>query len=181
MQNQIEDTFVPKVKEFGIGDRRHVQAQRIWLILTAHVMAERQIQQLIEDGWIQPRKQPRRLSDKLITYGELAERMKMNRKAGLNLGPPLGIVGEYCRLNGLPTLNSIVTLRSRPGEPAGEPGSRLLVRDGKTYQEEQREVMKTDWFAYRVPTTGTFRKVEAHQKQQRRRMLEIELEGRDTA
>ena len=62
MQNQIEDTFVPKVKEFGIGDRRHVQAQRIWLVLTAHVMAERRIQQLIEDGWIQPRKRPRRLS-----------------------------------------------------------------------------------------------------------------------
>ena len=175
MQNQIEDTFVPKVKEFGIGDRRHVQAQRIWLILTAHVMAEQQWQRLPRRG------PPRQLRDKLITYGELAERMKMNRKAGLNLGPPLGIVGEYCRLNGLPTLNSIVTLRSRPGEPAGEPGSRVLVRDGKTYQEEQREVMKTDWFAYRVPTTGTFRKVEAHQKQQRRRMLEIELEGRDAA
>ena len=169
MQNQIEDTFVPKVKEFEIGDRRHVQAQRIWLILTAHVMA-----------WQRPPTEPRRphkLSEKFITYGDLAERMKMNRKAGLNLGPPLGIVGEYCRLNGLPTLNSIVTLRSRPGEP----GSRVLVRDGKTYQEEQREVMERDWFKYRVPTTGTFRKVEAHQKQQRRRMLELELEGGDAA
>ena len=97
--------------------------------------------------------------------------MRGKRQAGLNLGHPLGIVGEYCRVNGLPTLNSIVILRT------GEPGSRVLVRVGKTYQEERREVMETDWFAYRVPTTGAFRKVRAYQ----RRMLELELEieGRD--
>ena len=168
MQNHILGALVPEVKKFGIGDQRHVQAQRIWLILTAHVMAERRIRQLMDDGWIQLRKRPRRLGEKLITYGELAESMQMKgkRNAGRNLGPPLGIVGEYCRLNNLPMLNSIVTLRS------GEPGSRVLVRDGKTYHEEQHEVMETDWFAYRVPTTGAFRKAREYQGL----MLEIALE-----
>ena len=167
MQNHIGDTSVPKVKRFGIGDQRHVQAQRIWLILTAHVMAVRQIRQI----WPQSRRPPRGLVDELITYGELAERMQMKgkRQAGRNLGPPLGIVGEYCRRNNLPTLNSIVIMRS------GKPSSHVLVRAGKTCQEEQREVMETDWFEYRVPTTGAFRKVREYQ----RRMLEIEIEGED--
>ena len=165
MQNHIGDTSVPKVKRFGIGDQRHVQAQRIWLILVAHVMAE---QQWRTDS---RRRGPRQPGEEFITYGELAERMQMRgkRQAGRNLGPPLGVVGEYCRVNGLPTLNSIVLLRT------GEPGSRVLVRDGKTYQEERREVMETDWFVYRVPTTGAFRKVIAYQ----RRMLELEIEGSD--
>ena len=39
-----------------------------------------------------------------------------------------------------------------------------MVRDGKTYKEEQREVLKMDWFEYRVPTAGTFRKVREYQR-----------------
>ena len=83
----------------------------------------------------------------------------MDRKAGITLGIPLGMVGEYCRLNDLPTLNSIVVLQE-----TGAPGHGVLVRDGKTYKDEQREVMKTDWFAYRVPTPGTFRKVREYRR-----------------
>ena len=151
MRKNNGDTMIPKVKRFGIGDQRHVQAQRIWLILVAHVMAERQ--------WRPQPRRPRRPGDEFITYGELAERMQMDRKAGVTLGIPLGIVGEYCRVNGLPTLNSIVIKQE-----TGVPGDHVLVRDGKTYTEEQREVMKTDWLAYRVPTTGTFRKVREYQR-----------------
>ena len=148
-----KDTGVPKAKRYGAGDPRHVQAQRIWLILTAHVMAECR--------WRRERLGLPRPQDyvPLITYSELAERMQMNPRAGCTLVIPLGIVGEYCRLNGLPTLNSIVI-----NQTTGAPGDHVLVRDGKTYKEEQREVMRQDWFAYRAPTTGTFRKVREYQR-----------------
>ena len=142
---------VPEAKRFGIGDQRHVQAQRVWLILTAHVMMEWQ--------WRGRSRGPRRRDDVLITYGELAERMRMDSRAGRTLAIPLGIVGEYCRVNDLPTLNSIVVIQETRA-----PGDHVLVRDGKTYKDEQREVMNTDWFAYRVPTTGAFRKVREYQR-----------------
>ena len=142
---------VPEAKRFGIGDQRHVQAQRVWLILTAHVMMEWQ--------WRGRSRRPRRRDDVLITYGELAERMRMDSRAGRTLAISLGIVGEYCRVNGLPTLNSIVV-----NQETGVPGDHVLVRDGKTYKDEQREVMNTDWFTYRVPTTGAFRKVREYQR-----------------
>ena len=151
MQHHNGDTSVPLAKRFGVGDQRHVQAQRIWLILVAHVMAIRL--------WPTQSQRPRRPRDKLITYGELAERMQMDPKAGVTLGIPLGIVGEYCRANGLPTLNSIVIKQE-----TGAPGDHVLVRDGKSYKEEQREVLKMDWFEYRVPTAGTFRKVREYQR-----------------
>ena len=144
-------TPVPVAKQFGLGDQRHVQAQRVWLILTAHVMMEWQ--------WRGRSRQPRRRDDVLITYGELAERMGMDSRAGRTLAISLGIVGEYCRVNGLPTLNSIVV-----NQETGVPGDHVLVRDGKTYNDEQREVMNTDWFTYRVPTTGAFRKVREYQR-----------------
>ena len=83
----------------------------------------------------------------------------MVSRAGQTLAIPLGIVGEYCRVNDLPTLNSIVV-----NQETGVPGDHVLVRDGKTYKDEQREVMNTDWFAYRVPTTGAFRKVREYQR-----------------
>ena len=126
------------------GDNQYVQAQQIWLILTAHVMA-----------WQRPPTglRPHRRSDKLITYSELAERMGMKKGAAQNVGRPVGIVGKYCLLNELPMLNTIVI----KGEKR-KPGHRVLVRPGKTLLEEQREVVKEDWFAYRVPKAGAFRK-----------------------
>ena len=145
------DITVPEAKQFGVGDQRHVQAQRVWIILTAHVMKEW--------TWREEPRPPRRRKDVLITYGELAKRMRMDPKAGVTLGIPLGTVGEYCRVNGLPTLNSIVIMQE-----TGHPGLNVLVRDGKTYKDEQREVMRTDWFAYRVPTTGAFRKIREYQR-----------------
>lgn len=151
MHREDGNTTVPKAKKFRVGDQRHVQSQRIYLILVAHVMAECR--------WRGRSRRTRRPDDALITYGELAERMQMDSKAGVTLGIPLGIIGEYCRLNGLPTLNSIVV-----NQETGVPGDHVLVRDGKTYKEEQREVMDTDWFAYLVPTTGAFRRVREFQR-----------------
>ena len=39
------------------------------------------------------------------------------------------------------------------------PGDHVVLRDGHSYKQEQAEVMRRDWFQFRVPTTGTFRKV----------------------
>ena len=145
------DIAVPEAKQFGVGDQRHVQAQRVWMILTAHVMKEWK--------WRGKPRPPRRRKDVLITYGQLAERMLMDPRAGHTLGIPLGIVGEYCRVNDLPTLNSIVV-----NQETKVPGDHVLVRDGKTYKDEQREVMNRNWFSYRVPTTGAFRRIREYQR-----------------
>ena len=77
----------------------------------------------------------------------------MMKGAAQNVGRPVGIVGEYCLLKKLPMLNTIVVKDEKR-----KPGHRVLRRSGKTLLEEQREVMKEDWFAYRVPKAGAFRK-----------------------
>ena len=130
---------IPAIRRYDIGDRLYVQAQRIWLILVAFV------------------KSPTRKSSdpKTITYGEVAELMGYpDKRAGHMLGRQLGIVGQYCKLNDLPALNSIVV-----NQMTGVPGEDVLLRDGRTVKEEQRAVMAEDWFALRMPTTGTLRKV----------------------
>ena len=130
---------IPDIKHYGIGDRIYVQAQRIWLVLVAFVMS--------------PTRKPR--DPKTITYGEVAELMGYpDRRAGHMLGRQLGIVGTYCIRNGLPPLNAIVVT-----EATGMPGDEVLLRPGRTPEQEQRAVMDEDWFALRMPTTGTLRKV----------------------
>jgi hypothetical protein len=130
---------IPAVRRYEVGDRLYVQAQRIWLILVA--FAESPL---------------RKTSDpKTITYGELAELMGYpDRRAGHMLGRQLGIVGYYCKINDLPALNSIVV-----NQTTGEPGDEVVLRRGRTVDDEQRAVMAQDWFAIRIPTTGTLRKV----------------------
>ena len=137
-----------QARSFERGDPRHVQAHRVYIILVAHVMAVAQKSN---------RPQGPRRRDVLITYGELAKRMGMSPLAGMTLGIPLGIVAEYCRMNDLPTLNSIVV-----GQETGAPGEGVLVREGNTYKEEQREAANEDWFSYRVPAPGTFRRVREY-------------------
>lgn len=130
---------IPPVKYFQRGDRLYVQAQQIWLILVSKIMSSSRNPNL-------PFK---------ITYGEVAEAMGYpNRQAGHTIGRQLGIVGVYCKMNNLPPLNTIVV-----NQATGEPGDEVVVRNGKTVVQEQRAVMKQDWYAVRVPTTGTFRKV----------------------
>ena len=142
---EIVGLLIPRVKQFKLGDPRYVQAQRVWLILTAHVMT-RQWQKESES------QQPHQ--SVTIYYGKVAKRMGMDPRAGRTLADALGIIGHYCLLNDLPTLNSIVV-----NQETEAPGDHVVLREGKTYVDEQCEIMETDWFSWRVPTTGTFRKV----------------------
>jgi hypothetical protein len=127
---------IPPIKTFDAGDRIYVRAQQVWLILVAFVMSR-------QEG-----------TPRTLTYGDLAEKMGYDRRAGVGLGRgPLGIVGEYCLLNNLPTMNSIVVNNT------GFPGDHVLLRGGYTVAQEQEETLGANWFQFRVPTTGTFRKV----------------------
>jgi hypothetical protein len=128
------------IRHYGEGDRLHIQAQRIWLILAAFVSSP-----------------IRKTTDrKTLTYGELAELMGYDRRAGHTLSRQLGIVGHYCLQNGLPTLNAIVV-----NQNTGEPGDDVVLTKGHTPKEERKAVMATNWFEYGVPSTGTLRKVWA--------------------
>ncbi|MFG1192825.1 hypothetical protein [Xanthobacter flavus] len=130
---------IPSIKRYAPGDRLYVQAQQIWIILVAFVM-ERDS----DDR-----------DSMTITYGELAERMGYpDRRAGHTLSRQLGIVGKYCKINDIPTLNSIVV-----NKLTGEPGDDVVLRDGYSVRKEQNSVHRENWFALRVPSTGTFRKV----------------------
>lgn len=132
---------IPKIKHFARGDRVYVQAQQIWLILTAYVHYG-----------------PRRSRPTTITYGELALEMGFeDTRAGYTLARQLGIVGHYCVYNGLPALNAIVV-----NQDTKMPGDEVVLRANRSVHEEQKAVMKQNWFGLRVPTTGTFRRVWEH-------------------
>ena len=66
----------------------------------------------------------------------------------------LGIVGEFCLRNGLPALNCIVV-----GQQTGTPGHGVVVSKNKTWRDDARDSLNTDWFKFRVPSTGTLRKL----------------------
>lgn len=130
----------PMVKRYRRGDRLPVQAQQIWMILTSFVMARRIFDRSLE---------------KTIEYGHLAELMGYSdARAGHMLGRQLGIVGHYCRENGLPLLNVIVIAKA-----TGAPGAEVLLRPDRSLKDEQKAVLKEDWFTVRPPTTGTLRTV----------------------
>jgi hypothetical protein len=130
---------IPPLRQFGPGDRIYVQAQQVWLILVAIVMLSE--------------RNPKRPTT--ISYGELAQKMGFkDKRAGHMLGRQLGIVGQYCKIHDLPTLNAIVV-----HESDGKPGKGVITRSGKHPTDEQSATMRVDWFRIRVPTTGTFRSV----------------------
>ena len=132
---------IPPIRRYKAGDRLYVQAQQMWLILVAFVCS--------------PMRRPN--DPKTITYGDLAELMGYtDRRAGHMLSRQLGIIGEFCRLNNLPTLNSIVVIQA-----TGVPGEDVLLRHGRTVKQEQRDVIRQDSFSFGVPSTGTLRKVWA--------------------
>lgn len=132
---------IPAIRRYGAGDRLHIQAQQIWLILAAFVSGP-----------------TRKLEDeKTMTFGKLAEIMGYSdRRAGHTLSRQLGIIGQYCLLNGLPALNAIVVNQS-----TGVPGDEVVLSKGRTVRQEQKAVMTQDWLQLGVPTTGTLRKVWA--------------------
>jgi len=130
---------IPRPKKFQRGDRLHVQAQQIWLVLVSKIMNSS--------------REP--AAPFKITYGKLATALGYDDpRAGHTLGRQLGIVGDYCKMFGLPPLNVIVI-----NQATGQPGAEVVLRDGKTVAEEQAAVMRKNWYEIRVPTTGTFRQV----------------------
>ena len=126
------------VKRFGEGDRLHVQAQRMWMILVAFVMNSNR----------------RSNRSPTITYGEVAKAMGRDPRAGFTIGRQLGIIGRFCVENDLPPLNCIVV-----NQDTGLPGAEVVLRRGRSIAQEQASVIKQDWFEIRVPPTGTFRRV----------------------
>lgn len=136
----MPDIEAPPLRRFARGDAVHVRAQQIWLILVAHVMLSK--------------RNPR--APYTMTYGDLAEAMGMDRRAGITLARTLGLVGTCCVENDLPALNCIVV-----NESTDAPGDHVLTRPGKTWKQEQADIMRFDWFSVRVPTTGTLRKIRS--------------------
>jgi len=127
------------IRRYQVGDRIYVQAQRIWLLLAAFVSG--------------PTRKP---DDPItLTYGDVAEAMGYDRRAGQTLWRQLGIVGNYCVHNKLPALNSIVVNRI-----SGDPGDEVVLSPGnENPKDEWKAVFKTNWLEFGVPTTGTLRKV----------------------
>lgn len=95
---------------------------------------------------------PHGLEGALITYERLAGQMGWT--VPIALVYPLGIVGNYCCRNDLPSLSSMVVKKD-----TGEPGSGVILCEGRTCKDEQRAVMKTDWFMYQAPTVEIFHDV----------------------
>ena len=125
---------------FGEGDRIWAQAQQIWVVLAGMATAKQ-----VSSETDLP----------LITYGELAEVLGKPRQAGRTLTRQLWMIGEYCKFNRLPTLNSIVV-----NQETRLPGHDVVLSSGNTsIAKELRDVASYDWAKVRIPTVATFRDV----------------------
>ena len=130
------------VRKYRIGDRVYVQAQRIWLILSAHAALRRES------------RLPGFAREGLLGYGDLAELMGKDRRAGITLTRQLGIVGVYCVGHGLPPLNVIVV-----NQDTQEPGADVVLAPGSSVRKDQKRVLDYDWFQLRPPSVKAFRDV----------------------
>lgn len=128
------------LRTYGKGDRVYVQAQQIWMILTAHAMLRRPARSDERDG--------------LLHYGDVAQTMGKDRKAGITLSRQLGIVGGYCVQHGLPPLNVIVV-----NQETGEPGADVVLSPGSSVRKDQRRVFGYDWFRIRPPSIKALKDV----------------------
>ena len=122
-------------RKFAAGDRVHVQAQQIWQLLAALLIARR------FEG---------KQAQVTITYGDLAKAMGKPSQAGRSLIKPLWIIGEFCKDVGLPTLNSIVV-----NKLTGLPGEHVVLSDGRSIPAEMKAVNAYDWAQISPPTRGT--------------------------
>lgn len=123
------------------GSRVWDQAEQVWRILTAVAMMAG------------------RTGKRTITYGELAEFMGYDSRAGHTLGRPLGLVGQMCLSSRLPPLNVLVV--TQHGQ---QPGDEVLLRPGSTVAADQEAVLAEDWFGWRAPVAGSFRRLLEEQK-----------------
>src|SRR5664279_5650711 len=89
----------PLARKFRAGDRVYVRAQQVWMILVSLVMS----------------KEAR--ASQLPTYGDIAEKMGLDRRAGIGLGRELGIIGQWCIANKFPAINCVVV-----SQETGTPG-----------------------------------------------------------
>jgi hypothetical protein len=137
-----------KLRRYLDGDPLHVQAQRIWIILVALAQGHRMFEGIS------------RRNHSTITYGQLAHFLRKPPQAGITLTRQLYIVGEYCKLNGLPCLNALVV-----GATTGRCGDGVVLSDGVTDDRvERRAVLGFDWFTVGTPSTGTLRRVYAERR-----------------
>ena len=126
---------------YQTGDRVYVQAQRIWLILSSHAVLRREIRC---NGFRKG----------LVGYGDLAELMGKDRRAGITLTRQLGIVGHYCLEHELPPLNVIVV-----NQNTGEPGADVVLTPGNSIRQDQRKVLRFPWFEMRPPSIKSLKDV----------------------
>jgi hypothetical protein len=120
-------------RRLNSGVRIWDQAELAWTILVAVAMMER-------------------FSGKrTITYGDLAEMMGYDRKAGITLSRCLDLVGQMCLKNRLPPLNVLVV------GAHGQPGPEVILRPGSSVEADQAAVLQEDWFSWRAPVAGSFR------------------------
>jgi len=133
------------MKTYKRGDRIPVRAQQIWLILTAHAVLKPNRDYEEGGGWSG-------WGLGLITYGDLAEQMGMDRQAANTLSKHLGVVGLFCQQESLPPLNVIVV-----NGDSGQPG--FGVVETKGFEKDQERVWSTDWFSFRPPTIRALRAV----------------------
>jgi hypothetical protein len=136
----MSDYDFKKLSFYRPGDRIYAQAQQIWMILVGIVITYQ-----LQDMQGRP---------PTVTYGELAEAMGKDRQAGRTLTRQLWIIGEYCRENGVPTLNSIVVNRE-----TGMPGHDVVLSSGNTAKAEMRNVSRYKWASVRIPSIAAFRDV----------------------
>lgn len=125
---------IPTLKRLPTsGARRHEQAHFVWIALAA---------------WVQHHK------NQTITYGELAELLGYDPKAGRTLTEALGTVSLYSLYNNLPPLSCIVVAKN-----SNTPGWEGMIPENSNLAKEQQRVWNTDWHLFRTPTPGTFRRV----------------------
>ena len=129
------------VRQYKKGDRVYVQAQQIWLILTAHAVLRSKTKR---NGFRKG----------LLSYGDLAELMGKDRRAGITLARQLGIVGYYCLEHELPPLNVVVV-----NQDTGDPGADVVLTPGSSVKRDQRSVLKYPWFNLRPPSIKSLKDI----------------------
>ena len=129
---------MPEVKArlFGEHETMYERSHQIWVILVSHVMSRKPGE------------------DVRTTYGDLAEKLGFDPRAGHTLGKSLGLIGKFCQDNNLPPLNTIVVNAS-----TRDPGEAVVHTAGIPLEDDQEAVRKYPWFRVRVPSPGQFRRI----------------------
>lgn len=123
--------------------RRHEQAQQIFLIVSSFVAHEC-------SGF--------RKDTGIITYGELAEKMGYDPRAGVTLSEALGMVARFCEQNNLPYLNAMVV-----NAETGEPGDEVIWDEDMSIEKEREKIREFDWFSLQPPSMKAFRSLKVEE------------------